>query len=168
MPFHDITELPTGFCSPKTALERELSVSDRVQITELIHLTKITMTEQIDTNTLVDRYFQATQSDNPATWAACFATNATVDDPVGSTPIKGTDAILERGKEFIANFQTVGLYPEYVSIDNFRAAAKWTGQGVTTDARSIKFEGINFFEFNEMGKIIKLVGFWNPEDIVEV
>ncbi|VEP17598.1 conserved hypothetical protein [Hyella patelloides LEGE 07179] len=125
------------------------------------------MTEKLNTSILVDRYFQATQSNDAATWAACFATDATVDDPVGSPLIKGTDAILERGKEFMANFKTVGLYPEYVSIDNFRAAAKWTGRGVTKDDRSVKFEGINFFEFNKMGKIANLVGFWNPADMVE-
>jgi hypothetical protein len=37
MPFHDITELPVEFCDPKTAEDRELSVSDRLQITELLH-----------------------------------------------------------------------------------------------------------------------------------
>ena len=37
MPFHDITELPSGFCDPNTALESELSVGDRIQITELLH-----------------------------------------------------------------------------------------------------------------------------------
>jgi hypothetical protein len=37
MPFHDITELPAEFCEPKTAKNRELSVSDRIQITELLH-----------------------------------------------------------------------------------------------------------------------------------
>ena len=52
----------------------------------------------------------------------------------------------------MANFKTVGLYPEYVSVDNFRAAAKWIGRGVTKDDRSVKFEGINFFEFDEKGK----------------
>ena len=125
------------------------------------------MTEINNTATFVERYFQATQSNDAATWAACFATDATVDDPVGSPPIKGTDAILERGQEFIANFQTVGLYPEYVSVDQLRAAAKWTGRGLTKDNRSLKFEGINFFEFDETGKITNLVGFWNPEDMVE-
>ena len=54
-------------------------------------------------------------------FAACFATDAIVDDPVGSPPIKGTDAILQRGKEFMANFQTVGLYPDYVSVDNLNS-----------------------------------------------
>lgn len=66
----------------------------------------------------------------------------------------------------MANFQTVGLYPEYVSVDKLRAAAKWTGRGVTKDNQSLKFEGINFFEFDETGKIIKLVGFWNPADAI--
>jgi steroid Delta-isomerase len=91
-----------------------------------------------------------------------------LDDPVGSPPIKGTDAILKRGKEFMANFQTVGLYPEYVSVHNFKAAAKWNGRGITKDKRSLKFEGINFFEFDETGKINNLVGFWNPADMVEL
>ena len=126
------------------------------------------MTEKLNTATFVERYFKATQSSDAATWTACFATDATVDDPVGSPVIRGTDAILKRGKEFMANFQTVGLYPEYVSVDNLRAAAKWTGRGVTKDDRSLKFEGINFFEFDETGKITNLVGFWNPADTVEL
>lgn len=37
MAFHNITELPTGFCDPQTALDTELAASDRVQITELLH-----------------------------------------------------------------------------------------------------------------------------------
>ena len=102
------------------------------------------MTEKTNTKTLVEQYFQATQSNNAATWAGCFASDATVDDPVGSQPIKGTDAILERGKEFMASFETIGLYPEFVSVDNLRAAAKWTGKGITKDGHSVKFEGINF------------------------
>ena len=37
MPFHNVTELPTGFCDPITVSEEKLSTSDRVQITELLH-----------------------------------------------------------------------------------------------------------------------------------
>jgi len=102
------------------------------------------MTEKTNTKSLIEQYFQATQSNNAATWTGCFANDAIVDDPVGSQVIKGTDAILERGKEFMASFETVGLYPEFVSVDNLRAAAKWTGKGTTKDGRSVKFEGINF------------------------
>ena len=125
------------------------------------------MTKKLETNTFVDRYFKVTQSSNAATWAACFADDATVDDPVGSPPIKGRDAILQRGEEFMANFKTVGLFPEYVCVDNFRAAAKWTGRGVNKNGLSIKFEGINFFKFDETGKIASLTGFWNPADMAE-
>lgn len=125
------------------------------------------MTKKTNTATFVDRYFKATQSNDAATWAACFASDATVDDPVGSTAIKGTDNIIKRGEEFMANFKTVGLYPEYISVDKLRAAAKWIGKGVTKDERAVRFEGINFFEFNQTGKITHLIGFWNPADIVE-
>jgi steroid Delta-isomerase len=126
------------------------------------------MTNNTNTTAFINHYFEATQSNNASTWASCFATDATVDDPVGNPPIQGTDAILERGKEFMANFETVGLYPEYVSVDNLRAAAKWNGQGVMKDGRSVKFEGINFFQFDETGKIVNLIGFWNPADMVEI
>ena len=37
MPFHDITNLPTGFCDPESTSPETLSISDRVQITELLH-----------------------------------------------------------------------------------------------------------------------------------
>lgn len=38
MPFHDVTELPAGFCNSETTLESQLSTSDRVQLIELLHL----------------------------------------------------------------------------------------------------------------------------------
>lgn len=37
MPFHDVTELPTGFCDPESGTTETLSVSDRFEITELLH-----------------------------------------------------------------------------------------------------------------------------------
>ena len=37
MTFHNITELPTGFCDPETTSDKELAASDRIQITELLH-----------------------------------------------------------------------------------------------------------------------------------
>ena len=39
------------------------------------------MTEQHNTATFVEHYFKATQSNDATTWAACFASDATVDDP---------------------------------------------------------------------------------------
>lgn len=37
MPFHNITELPKGFCDPDSASSTELPTSDRLEITELLH-----------------------------------------------------------------------------------------------------------------------------------
>lgn len=37
MPFHDITELPAGFCNPESGSTEALSASDRLEITELLH-----------------------------------------------------------------------------------------------------------------------------------
>lgn len=37
MPFHDITNLPAGFCSPESVSPETLPIGDRLQITELLH-----------------------------------------------------------------------------------------------------------------------------------
>lgn len=38
------------------------------------------MTQKTNTKTLVEQYFQATQSNNAATWAGCFASDAIVEE----------------------------------------------------------------------------------------
>ena len=115
----------------------------------------------------VARYFEATRSNDAQKWASCFSPNAVVEDPVGTTPINSSDAILELGKTFISAFETVGLYEEFVHVIGNEAAARWTGRGLTKEGKQIRFEGINVFEFDGNGKIINLKGYWNPDETIE-
>ena len=112
-------------------------------------------------------YFEATRSNNARQWASCFSPNALVEDPVGTTPINDSEAILEFGKTFIASFETVGLHEEFVHVVGDEAAARWTGKGTTKDGKQVRFEGINVFKFDRNGKIINLKGYWNPEEMTE-
>lgn len=84
MPYHDITELPAGFCDPESVSTEALSVSDRFQITELLHriylcedsrdhnaLEKILTEEYINEHPLFGRHESASSfiqwlNDNPA------------------------------------------------------------------------------------------------------
>lgn len=116
----------------------------------------------------VAQYFEATRSNDAQKWASRFASNAIVEDPVGTTPINNSEEILELGKTFISGFETVGLYEEFIHVIGNEAAARWTGRGSTKDGKKVRFEGINIFKFDRDGKIINLKGYWSPDEIIEV
>ena len=79
----------------------------------------------------VARYFEATRSNDARQWTSCFSPNAVVEDPVGTTPISNSEAILELGETFISTFETVGLHEEFVHVVGNEAVARWTGRGLT-------------------------------------
>lgn len=115
----------------------------------------------------VAQYFEATRSNDAQKWASRFASNAIVEDPVGTTPINSSNDILELGKAFISAFENVGLYEEFVHVIGNEAAARWTGKGLTKEGKQVRFEGINIFNFNSDGEIVNLKGYWSPHEMIE-
>ena len=128
------------------------------------------ITKTIDPNLVhqfVAQYFEATRSNDARLWASCFADGATVEDPVGTTPISDSNQILELGNAFMSGFETVGLHEEFVHVVGDEAAARWTGRGTTKEGKQVSFEGINVFKFNHEGQIVNLKGYWSPNNMVE-
>lgn len=116
---------------------------------------------------LVVRYFEATRSNDAQRWASCFAPNAIVEDPVGTTPLADPEAILALGQAFSSAFETVGLQEEFVHVVGYEAAARWTGHGLTKEGKRVRFEGINVFTFDSDGYIVNLKGYWNPVEMID-
>lgn len=110
----------------------------------------------------VQQYFESTRSNNAVRWASCFAKNAIVEDPVGQPVIQSAAEILAQGESFLANYQTVGLTETFVHIVGFQAVVKWVGKGIDLDGNDVTLEGIDLFEFNKNGEIVKLLGYWTP------
>lgn len=110
----------------------------------------------------VAAYFENTRSGDAARWAAAFAPDAVVDDPVG-TPLKETpQAILAMGEGFLDAFAEVGLHESFVHVVGLEAVARWQGRGTTHDGSEVTFEGINHFTFDADGRIALLRGFFAP------
>ncbi|WP_299530599.1 nuclear transport factor 2 family protein [Ulvibacterium sp.] len=107
-------------------------------------------------------YFNATQSGNAITWASTFAENAYINDPYGSPAPNGRGEIVQIGEDFMSSFKSAGLYPEYIYVNGLVATSKWIGKGITKDGKEATFEGINITTYNEMGKIVSHIGYWNP------
>ena len=106
----------------------------------------------------VRRYFKATRSGNARVWFSAFAENAVVEDPVGNSPLTTGRAILAHVDDFIGAFETIGLYENFIHVNSNEAVAKWTGHGTTTHGQEVTFEGVDLFEFDSLGKIVRLCG----------
>ncbi|MEM9188488.1 MAG: nuclear transport factor 2 family protein, partial [Myxococcota bacterium] len=110
----------------------------------------------------VQSYFDATQTGDANAWAARFAEDALVEDPFGTEPVRGSEALKARGEAFLSSYASIGLHEEFVAINGSRAVASWVGRGQATDGTEVSFRGVNVFEFDEEGRIHRLQGYWNP------
>ena len=96
-------------------------------------------------HTMAD-YFAAIRALDADACAATFAEDGIQEDPVGTPPNRGHDAI----RQFFATF-----------INGTSAAVKWTARGTGKNGRAITFEGIDVMDFNSAGKIQHLRAFWD-------
>lgn len=82
-----------------------------------------------------------------------FAADAVVEDPVGTPPIQGTQAITAYLQTFPTLFNHIKLYSLDIKVCGQEAAVKWRLRFKTKTGNTFFLEGIGFFKFNQAGKI---------------
>jgi steroid delta-isomerase len=82
-----------------------------------------------------------------------FASDAVVEDPVGTPPIQGTQAIAAYLGTFPFLFSQIKLYSLDVKVCGQEAAVNWRLRFKTRTGNVFFLEGIGFFKFNQQGKI---------------
>lgn len=82
-----------------------------------------------------------------------FASDAVVEDPVGTPPIEGAPAIAAYLETFPTLFSQMKLYSQDVKPGGQEAAVKWRLRFTTKTGKTFFLEGIGFFKFNQEGKI---------------
>jgi steroid delta-isomerase len=82
-----------------------------------------------------------------------FAADAVLEDPVGTPPMQGTQAITAYLESFPTLFNQMKLYSLDIKPGGQEAAVKWRLRFTTKSGHVFFLEGIGFFEFNEQGKI---------------
>lgn len=82
-----------------------------------------------------------------------FASDAVVEDPVGTPPIQGTQAITAYLQTFPSLFSQIKLYSLDVKVCGQEAAVKWRLRFKTKTGNVFFLDGIGFFKFNQEGKI---------------
>ncbi|HVS20850.1 MAG TPA: nuclear transport factor 2 family protein [Pyrinomonadaceae bacterium] len=114
----------------------------------------------------VRAYFLAIRAMDAEAWANTFAEDGTTFDPVGTPAITGRDALREFLQSICKNFKSVGLTEDSVFVAGNGAAVKWTGHGISSNGKEVKFEGVDVFEVNEDGKIQTVRAYWNPAEMI--
>ena len=92
-----------------------------------------------------------------------FAADATVEDPVGTPPMQGTQAITNHLNSFPVLFEQVKLYSLEVRVGGQEAAVKWRYRFKTKTGHTFFLDGFGVSRFNEEGKIQTLKEFFDLE-----
>ena len=92
-----------------------------------------------------------------------FATDAVLEDPVGTPPMQGSQAIVAYLASFPTLFNQLKLYSLDIKVRGHEAAVTWRIRFTTKSGHVFFLEGIGFFEFNQDGKIQREREFFNLE-----
>ena len=82
-----------------------------------------------------------------------FSADAVLEDPVGTPPMQGTQAITAYLETFPTLFNQLKLYSLDIKVRGQEAAVKWRIRFTTKSGNVFFLEGIGFFKLNQQGKI---------------
>jgi steroid delta-isomerase len=85
--------------------------------------------------------------------ADMFAADGTIEDPVGSTPIQGTQAIIAYQQTFPTILNEIRIQSFDVTVAGQECAVKWRLRFKTRTGNVFFVDGIGILKINEQGKI---------------
>lgn len=116
-----------------------------------------------DVTTIVRGYLRALESGDVEAIVSLYAEDATVEDPVGSTPVVGHDAI----RAFYAKAQD--MFPRTKLDGAVRVAGRECAFAfavtVTYQGQRITIHPIDTFRFDEQGRITQMRAYFGAENI---
>jgi steroid delta-isomerase len=108
----------------------------------------------------IDRYVDAWNAEDRASWLACFAEDATAEDPVGSEPITGHGAIGAFWDGIHSMFDGSKLSPVLGPIvcgSEVVLAMQATG---SAGGNEVVIDIVDHFRLNDDAKVSSLRAFW--------
>lgn len=96
-----------------------------------------------------------------------FASDAVLEDPVGTPPMQGTQAIAAYLATFPTLFNEMKLYSLDIKVGGQEAGVKWRIRFRTRSNHVFFLEGIGHFKFNQQGKIQSEKEFFDLEYFLE-
>jgi steroid Delta-isomerase len=122
--------------------------------------------EQIEA--AVEEYFASLGSLDVQRFVNNFAPDGVFEDPVGTPPIQGTQAIGAYYEAVTAPFSEIKPYIQEVIVGGQEAIVNWklklkttTGKVIFIDGMGVFIDGMGVFKFNQQGKLQSVREFWD-------
>ncbi|ONM46530.1 nuclear transport factor 2 family protein [Nocardia donostiensis] len=113
---------------------------------------------------VVEQYVKLVGSGPTEAIVDLYAPDATVEDPIGTPPKQGRDAI----REFytvLANLEReTSIHPDTIRITGNHAAFMFTLVTKAAEQR-ITLHPIDVMEFDDEGRIVHMRAYWGPDDL---
>lgn len=132
-----------------------VSNSMRVEAAGTYDLTQ----EQIEA--AVEEYFASIGSRDVQRYVNNFAPDGVLEDPVGTPPIQGTQAIGAYFGAITEPFSEIKPYVQEVIVGGQEAIVNWKLKLKTTTGKVIFIDGMGVFKFNQQGKLQSVREFWD-------
>ena len=98
---------------------------------------------------------------------ALYATDATVEDPVGSPPRVGHAAIRDSFAVAMSSMKFVVALDDDIYFSN-RACASPFNVNISWEGQSAMFHSIDVFEFDAVGRIMRMRGYFDASNISDM
>lgn len=108
----------------------------------------------------VDRYVEAFDKADIDIIKAIYAQNATVEDPVGTEPHVGIEAICTFYEGALASGAKLAL------TGTPRCAGNAVAFNFQVSMPGMTINVIDVFEFDDTGKVMSMKAYWGPDDLV--
>jgi steroid delta-isomerase len=99
-------------------------------------------------------------------YAACFAPEAELHDPVGAPPLIGPDGARAFMAQFAPLLQAIYIRAGKIYVAGNRAAFPWAMEATGTNGRTAAADGIDIMVFDGEGRIVSLQGYWDAAAFV--
>lgn len=116
------------------------------------------MTDSAAMKQTVENYIKFISNDDIESIRTLYAENGTVEDPVGSVPHEGIEAIMK----FYGNMKGMGV--KLALTGNIRVAGRSAAFPFQAKIGPVTMEIIDVFEFNDAGKVVSMRAYWGPEN----
>ena len=116
-----------------------------------------------DMRATVERYLELVATGTAEDITALYSDDATVEDPVGTDPHVGRDAVLA----FYKVIEPIKRSTELVSLKAAGNVAVFEFR-ITTyfEQMTIHLNPVDIMEFGEDGKVVRMRALWGPQDMV--
>jgi steroid delta-isomerase len=124
------------------------------------------MMDDASVRNAVRAFFTALGEADEESFAKLFTEDVWFCDPMGSPVLEGHAGVSRFIKGMRRAWSRFDAEEQHVYVRGARVAAHWSAQGKSSSGVDIAFDGIDLFEVAPDGRISRVEGYWDFEDVI--